>query len=234
MKRHKFNPRDVLFRNPAGLESLLAFKDDPDDDDSDHNPSSGDGATGGEVQGGSDPAGNEGASPGSSSSADADRARALELELAKERKARAALESEKQKREDEKKSELEKAQTAAATEREKREAAERNLEAMRVENALRTKALAAGVRGDRLEGALRLVNRSTVQVDDDGNLVGVEAAVEDVKKQFPEFFGVSSTSSPSTGGGKSGDRSGGDDGPQSDYEVGQALAKGRKTTKSRL
>jgi len=236
-----FNPR-FLFSTAPGLESILAFKDDPenadadadaDADESDQNSDADADATGDNAQGEQEDTGAEASTPRSSATNDA-KLKALERKLEKERKAREKLEAEKKAADDAKKSDLEKAQDAAKTAQEKQVAAERRVEELRIENEIRTKVVAAGIRGERIEATLRLIDRSAIEIED-GEIDGVDDAVEAVKKDFPEFFGSKATSSPTTGGGKGSDRDGDDDnGPQSDYEVGQALAKQRDEHKSRL
>lgn len=196
--------------------------DDGDDGEDDESDGDGSGAkTGANVQAGDD-------------GAEDDRVKSLEARLEKERKQREKLEAEKKKREDEKKTELERAQERAKLEREKREAAEKQVEAMRRDNALREKLAASGARADRMSAIMRVVDTNSITSDEEGNLLGIEAAVEDAKKEFPEFFGAKSTADASTGGGKSGDRGGSDGEPQTDYEVGRAIAKNTKKKKTRL
>lgn len=166
-----------------------------------------------------------------------DRVAILEKRLEKERKAREKLEAERQKREDEKKTDLERAKESAAIEQKKREDAERRLEAMVVDSAIRNAIVAAGGRADRIDQILRLVDRSVVEVDEDGDVSGAKEAAESVKASTPEFFGdaVRATSSADTGKGKQSDRGGSDDdGPKTPYEVGRAIAKSLDKKKNRL
>lgn len=166
---------------------------------------------------------------------ESDELKAMRAKLEKERKQREALEKEKQAREDEKKSELEKAQDKAKKEAERAEAAESKYAEMVRDNAVRDALLAEGARADRVAALLRVVDKSGVTHDDSGELVGAEAAAKAAKAEYPEFFGDDSkpTANASTGGGKPSDK-GEPEEPESDYEVGRALAKQGKAKQNRI
>jgi hypothetical protein len=173
--------------------------------------------------------------PKVNTSGDGDRIKALEAKLEKERKAREKLETEKAAREESKKTDLEKAQARAELETEKAKTATARLESVLRDNALRDAASKAGARGDRLAAILKITDKSGITVDEDGAMVGADAAIKSAKEEFPEFFGSSSTANLGSGGGKTGDRDDdGDKGPQTDYEVGQAIARKGKKKNNRL
>src|SRR5690606_12393783 len=64
----------------------------------------------------------------------------------------------------------------------------------------------AGWSGKDLSKVMKLIDIDDVDLDDDGNVIGVEEQVEDLKKEFPEWFRrprVSSRRPAASGSGKS-------------------------------
>lgn len=72
------------------------------------------------------------------------------------------------------------------------------------ETALRDAFMTSNIKPERMAAALKLVDMNSLDVNDDGDVVGVEDAVKSVKKQLPELFQannartIGSGSSPGT------------------------------------
>lgn len=72
---------------------------------------------------------------------------------------------------------------------------------MKEESALRDALTKAGIKAERIPLALKVVDSDALDVDDDGNITGVDDAVSTLKEQSPEWFGGTSVgrgSSPGT------------------------------------
>lgn len=153
-------------------------------------------------------------------------------ELEAERKRRAAaekraekLEAAEKKRADDGLSELEKERKRADEEKAARLALEKRLVDEQRRSAVRDAAARAGE--SHTEAVLRLVNLEDVTISDDGEVIGATAEIERLKREFPELslFRSRRTSAPDTGQGKTSDRDTAPDEPETDEDVGAAIAK---------
>lgn len=151
--------------------------------------------TAGDPKGGEKPSGE---------SDEAARQRAVIEKLRKENKQLADEKSERERKELEAKGEHEK---IANQEREKREQAEKRYQTAVKDNKLAVAASAAGIKD--VDAALKLVDRSDVQVDDDGKVTGAEEAIKALVEEKPYL--TSSTTKTPVGSGTS---------PSSDGEGG--------------
>lgn len=70
------------------------------------------------------------------------------------------------------------------------------------EFALRDSLRDSGINPERLKGALRLADMSSLEVDSEGNVSGLEEVVEAVRTESPEWFGEQKTrvNAPQTNG----------------------------------
>lgn len=66
-------------------------------------------------------------------------------------------------------------------------------DAQRVDTELRAQATKAGAKD--VDDLLKLIDKSTTTIDDKGNVVGADKAIEEFKKTKPHLFGVASSSS---------------------------------------
>jgi len=76
-------------------------------------------------------------------------------------------------------------QTAA---REAREAAQAEADAKYKPISVRAGLLEAGVRPGRVKGALKLLDLSEIDIDDDGEVTGLDAQLDSLRKEWPELF----------------------------------------------
>jgi hypothetical protein len=61
---------------------------------------------------------------------------------------------------------------------------------MKQESALRAGLSEAGVRPERLKVALRIADQDSLEVNDDGEVTGIQEVVKAVQKEAPELFGT--------------------------------------------
>lgn len=89
-----------------------------------------------------------------------------------------------------------------------RAAAEAELRGRRQTRALVTgvnSALAeSGWNGQRLGSLMKLIDLDEVEIDDDGEIVGLSDQIDDIKREWPEFFKRTRTAGTSNSGGSSG------------------------------
>lgn len=100
------------------------------------------------------------------------------------------------KAEEESKTEIQRMQEARDSANEELEGAYAHIAQMRQESALRDALTTAGVNPERIAAALRLADDDKLDVDDKGNVTGVEDAIAAVKESAPEFFGSGSRRAP--------------------------------------
>lgn len=153
----------------------------------------------------------------------------LEAERAKREKLETRLEEERERRQkdlDEDLSEAEKLERELEDQREKlRQEREKRREA-RIEGKIERKAVEAGLRNP--ERTLRLIDRDGIELDDSGEVVGVDAAIEELRDEMPDLFGDPGveTSSASSGASKPSDREQASEGGEpSEYEKGRQMAR---------
>lgn len=121
------------------------------------------------------------------------------------------------------KTELEKAQAAAQKAEDEKKAALETANRRLVDAEIRIQAQASGF-ADYTD-AVALVDRSTVEVDKDGNISGVKEAVEALAKAKPHLVGEKKPAGSDGSGGNGGRQGGG--GTQTSWEQGQEAAKKR-------
>jgi hypothetical protein len=84
----------------------------------------------------------------------------------------------------------EKAEKAKTKAEERASAAEERYTTTLREFALRDSLRDAGINPERLKGAMRLADTSSLEVDAEGNVTGLDEVVEAVREEAPEFFGA--------------------------------------------
>lgn len=165
--------------------------------------------------------------PGSDLARQLERDRA-ELKAAQEELAR--LRQAEKERQEAELSELEKTKKHLEEARaEAQRQTERNQKLIK-EQALQRAAASRGVK--RQSAIAKLVDWSKVELNDDGDVVGLDEALDEVETAVPELFGSTeaepnpTTSAPTTGAGKQSDRNLGDDqGFDDGRELGRAIRK---------
>jgi hypothetical protein len=91
--------------------------------------------------------------------------------------------------EEEMSTEADKARKTAEKAEAGRQAAEERYTNTLREFALRDALRDSGINPDRLKGAMRLADMSSLEVDKEGNVSGLDEVVEAVKEDSPEWFG---------------------------------------------
>jgi hypothetical protein len=88
-----------------------------------------------------------------------------------------------------------KAEALAATEKE-RDEAYAYIAQMKQEQALTSALSEAGIKRERMKAAMRLVDEDLLDVDDDGNVTGVDDVVTALQNESPEWFGQAGRTAP--------------------------------------